>query len=185
MKIIHTRNEQFQLSQQYLARQETIALVPTMGNLHAGHLALVKAAQRENDRVIVSVFVNPTQFGPNEDFTSYPRTLESDCEQLANLGVDCVFAPSGNELYPNGLEQFTYVDVPSLSDDLCGASRPGFFRGVCTVVSKLFHIVQPHRAFFGEKDFQQLIIIRQMVQDLCFPSISLVYPSSALTLVWL
>ena len=145
-----------------------IALVPTMGNLHQGHLTLVEEAKARADVVVVSVFVNPMQFDRPDDLARYPRTLQEDCEKLTRLGVDLVFAPSEKEVYPNGLEQQTYVDVPSLSTMLEGASRPGHFRGVSTVVSKLFNLIQPDIACFGEKDFQQLALIRKMVSDLNF-----------------
>lgn len=151
-------------------RQEgkRIALVPTMGNLHQGHLTLVEEAKARADIVVVSVFVNPMQFDRPDDLARYPRTLQEDCEKLTRLGVDLVFAPSEKEVYPKGLEQQTYVDVPSLSTMLEGASRPGHFRGVSTIVSKLFNLIQPDIACFGEKDFQQLALIRKMVSDLNF-----------------
>ncbi|AMH18082.1 pantoate--beta-alanine ligase [Hafnia paralvei] len=145
-----------------------IALVPTMGNLHQGHLTLVEEAKARADVVVVSVFVNPMQFDRPDDLARYPRTLQEDCEKLTRLGVDLVFAPSEKEVYPKGLEQQTYVDVPSLSTMLEGASRPGHFRGVSTIVSKLFNLIQPDIACFGEKDFQQLALIRKMVSDLNF-----------------
>lgn len=145
----------------------SIALVPTMGNLHAGHLSLIDRARQEADRVVVSIFVNPTQFGPNEDFDSYPRTLEADSRQLAEAGADLLFAPTIEVMYPQ--RNLTWVDTESLGDTLCGANRPGHFRGVCTVVTKLFNLVQPDYACFGEKDFQQLAIIRRLVADLCLP----------------
>lgn len=151
-------------------RQEgkRITLVPTMGNLHQGHLTLVEEAKARADVVVVSVFVNPMQFDRPDDLARYPRTLQEDCEKLTRLGVDLVFAPSEKEVYPKGLEQQTYVDVPSLSTMLEGASRPGHFRGVSTIVSKLFNLIQPDIACFGEKDFQQLALIRKMVSDLNF-----------------
>lgn len=151
-------------------RQEgkRIALVPTMGNLHQGHLTLVEEAKARADVVVVSVFVNPMQFDRPDDLARYPRTLQEDCEKLTRLGVDLVFAPSEKEVYPKGLEQQTYVDVPLLSTMLEGASRPGHFRGVSTIVSKLFNLIQPDIACFGEKDFQQLALIRKMVSDLNF-----------------
>ena len=144
-----------------------VGFVPTMGNLHAGHISLVHEALKHSDRVVASVFVNPTQFGPSEDFDSYPRTLDADSRQLAEAGCHLLFAPSVDEMYPE--KNRTWVDVDDLGDYLCGASRPGHFRGVTTVVSKLLHIVQPDVACFGEKDFQQLAIIRRMVRDLFFP----------------
>lgn len=151
------------------AAGDSVAFVPTMGNLHAGHIALVKRARELAARVVVSVFVNPLQFGPNEDLDAYPRTPEQDAARLAEAGADLLFLPAEAEMYPQGREGVTYVEVPGLSDILCGASRPGHFRGVATVVSKLFHIVQPDVAVFGQKDFQQLAVIRRMVHDLDFP----------------
>lgn len=144
-----------------------IGFVPTMGNLHAGHISLVTEARRHADKIVASVFVNPTQFGPSEDFDAYPRTLAADQAQLAAAGCDLLFAPSVDEMYPD--HNRTWVDVDTLGDTLCGRSRPGHFRGVTTVVSKLFHIVEPDIACFGEKDFQQLTIIRRMVRDLFLP----------------
>jgi pantoate--beta-alanine ligase len=146
-----------------------VALVPTMGNLHRGHVRLVAEAQDHADRVVVSVFVNPLQFGPNEDFNSYPRTLEQDTELLTRAGASLMFAPAANEMYPVGYENATRVDVPDLGSILCGAFRPGHFTGVATVVTKLFHIVAPDVAVFGEKDYQQLIVVRRLVADLCLP----------------
>ena len=148
---------------------EVIALVPTMGNLHAGHLHLVEEAQRQARRVVVSIFVNPLQFGPSEDFSAYPRTLEEDSAKLSALGVDVLFMPTVADMYPRPSQSLTYVEVPILSDDLCGSFRPGHFRGVATVVMKLLNLVQPDVALFGEKDFQQLLVIRRMVADLNLP----------------
>lgn len=145
-----------------------VALVPTMGNLHDGHMKLVDEAKARADVVIVSIFVNPMQFDRPEDLARYPRTLQEDCEKLNKRKVDLVFAPSVKEIYPNGTETHTYVDVPGLSTMLEGASRPGHFRGVSTIVSKLFNLVQPDIACFGEKDFQQLALIRKMVADMGF-----------------
>lgn len=147
----------------------TLALVPTMGNLHRGHLRLVETAKDYADEVVVSIFVNPMQFGANEDLDSYPRTFDADCQALAELGVNAVFAPTVEDVYPRGLAQQTVVEVPVISDLLCGASRPGHFLGVATVVTKLFNMVQPDVAVFGEKDFQQLQVIRLMTQDLSMP----------------
>jgi pantoate--beta-alanine ligase len=141
----------------------TVSLVPTMGALHAGHLSLLGSA-READRVVVSIFVNPTQFGPHEDLHRYPRPLEQDLSLLKERGVDAVFLPAVSEIYPEGYR--TFVTVDDLSSRLCGASRPGHFRGVATVVLKLFNIVRPHRAVFGQKDAQQIVILRRMVHDL-------------------
>lgn len=146
-----------------------IAFVPTMGNLHEGHLDLVRAAGELADRVVTSIFVNPLQFGPGEDFAAYPRTLADDLDRLAGTCCDLVFAPTEAVMYPHGRESRTRVEVPGLSDVLCGASRPGHFSGVTTVVAKLFHLVQPDLAVFGQKDYQQLAIIRRMVADLDFP----------------
>ncbi|MEY0949335.1 pantoate--beta-alanine ligase [Providencia manganoxydans] len=145
-----------------------IALVPTMGNLHDGHLTLIDEAKQQADIVIVSIFVNPMQFDRQSDLANYPRTLQEDCEKLKRSGINLVFAPSAKEFYPEGMEKQTFVEVPELSSILEGASRPGHFRGVSTVVTKLFNLVQPDLAFFGEKDFQQLQLIRKMVHDLSF-----------------
>lgn len=147
----------------------TIGLVPTMGNLHEGHLSLTRHSTQACTATVVSIFVNPLQFGPNEDFASYPRTLEEDAQRLSALAVDIVFAPSDAEIYPHGREGHTYVSVPRLSGILCGAHRPGHFDGVATVVLKLLHLVRPDRAYFGEKDYQQLVVIRTMVDDLNVP----------------
>jgi pantoate--beta-alanine ligase len=146
---------------------KSLGLVPTMGALHEGHLALVRAAKARCDLVVASIFVNPLQFAPNEDLAKYPRNFERDCELLQLEGVDFVFAPSVVEMYSKGA--VTYVAVEGLSDRLCGRSRPGHFRGVTTVVSKLFNIVEPDRAFFGQKDAAQVTIIRRMVRDLNIP----------------
>lgn len=146
-----------------------IAFVPTMGNLHAGHVSLIEAARRHGDRFVASIFVNPMQFGPNEDFAHYPRTPAQDARMLEAAGCDLMFMPDVVEVYPNGSERATRVEVPGLSSILCGEFRPGHFEGVTTVVAKLFHIVEPDVAVFGEKDFQQLTIIRRMVADLCMP----------------
>ncbi|WOX40138.1 pantoate--beta-alanine ligase [Serratia marcescens] len=149
-------------------RQEgkRIALVPTMGNLHDGHMTLVDEARARTDVVVVSIFVNPMQFDRPDDLARYPRTLQEDSEKLTRRGVDLVFAPAPAAVYPQGLEQQTYVDVPGISTILEGASRPGHFRGVSTIVSKLFNLVQPDLACFGEKDYQQLALIRKMVADM-------------------
>jgi len=148
---------------------QSIALVPTMGNLHAGHLALVREARSVADRTLVSIFVNPLQFGPNEDFEAYPRTLEQDRELLEAEGTDLLFVPPVQAVYPHGSQDQTRVEVPELSNILCGASRPRHFAGVATVVCKLFNMTQPDVAIFGEKDYQQLLVIRRMVEDLYLP----------------
>ena len=148
---------------------ERIAFVPTMGNLHAGHGSLVGRASELADRVIVSIFVNPLQFGPNEDFAAYPRTPQEDRRVLESLDVDLLFAPEVADIYPRGQESTARVHVPVIEDILCGAFRPGHFMGVATVVTKLLNIVQPDVAVFGEKDFQQLLIIRRAALDLCMP----------------
>ena len=148
---------------------ETIAFVPTMGNLHQGHLSLVEIAQNKASRVVVSIYVNPLQFSPDEDFDSYPRTLEADLDKLRAMDVDLVFTPDDTMIYPSGESRSTFVEVPGLSHIIEGEFRPGFFRGVATVVLKLFNMVQPDLAVFGEKDFQQLLLIRQMVADLDLP----------------
>jgi len=148
---------------------QTIAFVPTMGNLHEGHLDLVRKAHTLCDLVVVSIFVNPLQFGPGEDLDTYPRTLAADKEKLFKEGVDVLYTPGVEEIYPEGMAAQTLVRVPGLSETLCGSSRPGHFDGVTTVVSKLFNIVQPDVAIFGEKDFQQLSIIQKMARDLCMP----------------
>jgi pantoate--beta-alanine ligase len=148
---------------------DSIALVPTMGDLHAGHLSLVRLAHEYAERVIVSVFVNPTQFGPDEDYKNYPRSLDNDRRRLSRADVDLLFAPSNEEIYPFGEDAMTRVSVPNLSTVFCGSSRPGHFDGVTSVVSRLFNIIQPDVAVFGQKDYQQLVIIRRMVADLHLP----------------
>ena len=147
-----------------LAAGKTISFVPTMGFLHEGHASLLREGRSQGDLLVLSIFVNPTQFGIGEDFESYPRDLRRDSEIAAENGVDIIFAPTASEMYPSGYQTFVHVEKVSLP--LCGASRPGHFRGVTTVVAKLFNIVRPTRAFLGEKDFQQLVVIRQMVRDL-------------------
>jgi pantoate--beta-alanine ligase len=166
----YTNNAQLQKAiQSERAKGRSIAFVPTMGNLHEGHLDLVRRARKLCDVIIVSIFVNPLQFGANEDLDAYPRTLIADKEKLFAEGVSMVYAPGVEEIYPDGMNTQSQVQVPELSNTLCGADRPGHFTGVATVVSKLFNIVQPDVAVFGEKDFQQLSIIRKMVRDLCMP----------------
>lgn len=148
--------------------KKRVGFVPTMGNLHEGHLNLVREAKKLCDVVVVSIFVNPIQFGPNEDYANYPRTLDKDSQLLADVECDIIFAPSVEQMYGKQ-PRLTNISVSGITEDLCGASRPGHFDGVAVVVSKLFNIVQPSLAFFGQKDFQQLAVIRQFVQDLSFP----------------
>jgi len=157
---------------------QKIAFVPTMGNLHAGHMALVEQARQHADKVVVSIFVNPMQFGPDEDFDCYPRSLAADSVKLDQAATDLLFAPPVEEVYPRGHGVASQIDVPEVSEGLCGASRPGHFTGVATVVAKLFNMVQPDYALFGEKDYQQLQVIRRMVADLCFPVDIIVVPTT-------
>ncbi|WP_394201237.1 pantoate--beta-alanine ligase [Shewanella waksmanii] len=154
---------------QWHQQGKTVAFVPTMGNLHQGHISLVEEAKRHADHVVASIFVNPMQFGANEDLDAYPRTLADDQQALVNAGAELLFTPTPDIIYPKGLDAQTYVDVPGISEQLCGESRPGHFRGVATIVCKLFNIVQPDVAVFGEKDFQQLMVIKTMVEDLSLP----------------
>ena len=154
---------------QWRREGRTIAFVPTMGNLHQGHLTLVERARRHGEKVVVSIFVNPLQFDKADDLANYPRTLEQDCAALQGAGVDLVFTPTPELMYPHGLASQTFVEVPGLSGLLEGALRPGHFRGVSTVVAKLFNLVQPDLACFGQKDYQQLALIRKMVADMAIP----------------
>lgn len=165
MQIVKTKSELKSALKALKSGHKTVGFVPTMGFLHEGHLSLVRRAKAENDLVVVSIFVNPTQFGPNEDFESYPRDLERDAKLVEGEGCDLVFAPEPEEMYPK--PYMTYVDVEGdLTHKLCGASRPGHFKGVTTVVNKLFNLVKPTRAYFGQKDAQQVAVIEQMVEDL-------------------
>ncbi len=166
MKIVSDIREMQQLAGHYRQQGKTIGFVPTMGYLHEGHLSLMRRARPQCDILVVSIFVNPTQFGPNEDFERYPRDFARDERLCREVGVDVVFYPAADAMYPQ--PYLTYVNVEKLSETMCGASRPGHFRGVTTVVTKLFNIVQPHIAVFGQKDYQQSLIIRQMVRDLNF-----------------
>jgi len=165
MRII-TSIAEMQTAASELRRDGTLALVPTMGALHAGHLSLIEAAKRDCTHVAATIFVNPLQFGPKEDFNRYPRTFEADCAALTAAGVDILFAPSAEALTPDGAS--TFVEVAGISDRLDGAHRPGHFRGVATIVAKLFHIVAPDRAYFGQKDAAQIAVLRAMVRDLNF-----------------
>ena len=166
MRVCNNLIELHELNRVWRGSGHTIAFVPTMGNLHAGHLELVRRAKEHADRVIVSIFVNPLQFAEGEDFENYPRTLEADIRELEEAGVDALFLPDENMVYPRGVEDSTIVEVPHLSSRLCGKNRPGHFRGVTTIVSKLINLVRPDVVLFGEKDYQQLQIIRRMVDDL-------------------
>jgi pantoate--beta-alanine ligase len=164
MKIESTVNAVRTQVKEWKKQGLTVGLVPTMGYLHEGHASLIKAARANNDKVVVSIFVNPMQFGPTEDLASYPRDLDKDSALCESLGVDIIFHPEPSEMYHEGFS--SYVDMSVLTEELCGLSRPVHFRGVCTVVNKLFNIVQPDRAYFGQKDAQQLAVIRHMVDDL-------------------
>ena len=167
--VVETIEQARALVHQWKMAGESIALVPTMGNLHEGHLALVKAANKSGMRTVVSIFVNPMQFGKNEDLDTYPRSFDEDIARLSECKVDMVFAPDVSEIYPQGADGTAAVHVRGLSDILEGESRPGFFIGVATVVNILFNIIQPDAAWFGEKDYQQLLVIRKMVRDMALP----------------
>lgn len=164
MKVIESISELKKIIKIQKDSGKSIGLVPTMGYLHDGHISLVKASKQDNDFTIISIFVNPTQFGPNEDFDKYPRNLNEDSKKAESAGVDLIFAPSVSEMYPKGFN--TYVEVFEISEKLCGKSRPIHFKGVCTVVTKLFNIVKPDRAYFGQKDAQQVAIIKKMTREL-------------------
>jgi len=166
MKIVKTKKELRNILKSERQKGKTIGLVPTMGYLHEGHLSLMRKAREENDLVVISIFVNPTQFGEGEDYESYPRDAERDAELAESVGVDLIFAPDAHEMY--GKENITFVDMTGLTDTLCGVSRPGHFRGVMTVVTKLFNIVEPDKAYFGQKDAQQVAVLKKMVEDLDF-----------------
>ena len=169
MQTVHTVQALNEVLDAVRASGRKIALVPTMGNLHRGHLRLIETARQNADFVVASIFVNPLQFGVNEDLERYPRTLAEDQQNLEQFGCDLLFAPSDAEIYPDGREGQTLVEVPGLSDQYCGATRPGHFRGVTTIVNKLFNLVRPNLAIFGRKDRQQLTIIQRMVRDLSIP----------------
>ncbi|MDI6865118.1 pantoate--beta-alanine ligase [Thermodesulfovibrio yellowstonii] len=175
MEVIRIPRIMREISKELRFKGKSIGFIPTMGALHEGHLSLIRRAKEENDIVIVSIFVNPTQFAQGEDYEKYPRDVELDKEKLEALAIDYLFLPDVNSLYPEGYS--TYVVVEGLSDKLCGAFRPGHFRGVATVVCKLFNIVKPLRAYFGQKDYQQSLIIRRMVEDLNFDIEIIVCPT--------
>lgn len=166
VKLIETIEEMRNFSKNAKDQHFSIGYVPTMGALHDGHVSLMKSAVEQNDIAVMTIFVNPIQFGPNEDYDKYPRTLEADLEKAEAAGISAVFFPSPNELTAN---LYSFVDINELQNNLCGTKRPGHFRGVCTIVSKFFNIIQPDNAYFGKKDIQQLYIIKQMVKDLNFP----------------
>lgn len=165
LKIIEDISEMHHLAMRLRQEGRTIGFVPTMGALHQGHLSLMEHAKEESDVVIVSIFVNPAQFGPKEDLNKYPRDIEGDAEKTSSAGADILFTPTPSAIYPEGFR--TYVAVEGLSQMWCGKTRPGHFRGVTTVVLKLLNIVKPHKSFFGQKDYQQTVIIKRMVEDLC------------------
>jgi pantoate--beta-alanine ligase len=175
MMIINSPKEMLDYCNSAQINGKTIGLVPTMGAFHEGHLSLMRSARVENDLVVTSIFVNPTQFGPKEDFNAYPRDLESDSKLASQVGVDVIFAPTVNDMYPNGYA--TFVNVERITEKLCGASRPGHFRGVTTVVAKLFNIIRPHKAYFGQKDAQQCVVIKRMAEDLNFGIDILIMPT--------
>lgn len=169
MQVVHTLKELRLILRQARSKGKKVSLVPTMGNLHEGHLQLVDRARESDAFVVATIFVNPLQFGENEDFDAYPRTLERDSKLLEQRGCNLLFAPNVSEVYPDGLKAESTVHVPDLTKHHCGASREKHFDGVATIVSKLFNMVQPDEAVFGEKDFQQMMVIRKLVKDLCFP----------------
>jgi pantoate--beta-alanine ligase len=174
MLVIKTIKEMQYFSRRLKAEDKTIGFVPTMGALHEGHLSLIRNSKEANHATVVSIFVNPTQFGPNEDFQKYPRETERDLEKLSLLHVDAVFMPDNNEMYPEGFS--TSVNIGGIAERLCGVSRPGHFNGVVTVVAKLFNIVMPERAYFGKKDFQQTVVIRKLARELNFDTEIIVCP---------
>ncbi len=169
MQVISSKDELHEQLRDWRHHDDHVALVPTLGNLHAGHIKLVELAREHAERVVVTVYVNPTQFGEDEDFADYPRTLERDTRRLKQIGADVLFVPDDETVYPFGHDCATVISVPGLTDNFCGASRPGHFDGVTTVVARLFAIVQPDVAVFGQKDYQQQLIIRFMTEDLSLP----------------
>lgn len=166
MILVEEKNKTREIIKEWKSKGYSIGFIPTMGYLHRGHLSLMEKARRENDKIVVSIFVNPIQFGPNEDYDKYPRDMAGDIEMCKSFNVDLIFAPSVSDMYKTSNQ--VYVDVEKLGDVLCGAKREGHFRGVSTVVAKLFNIISPDKAYFGEKDYQQLVIIKKMVDDLDF-----------------
>ncbi len=166
MQVLHTISQTREIILNQKQKGRSLGLAPTMGALHQGHLSLIRRSAAENDFTVVSIFVNPLQFGPNEDLDAYPRTPDSDIEAAQSAGADLIFHPSAEEIL--GKEMLAFVDIEKLQDNLCGRSRPGHFRGVCTIVAKLFNIITPDRAYFGQKDMQQFIILKKMAQDLNF-----------------
>jgi len=169
VKVVHTRQELGDQIAEWRHNDEHVALVPTMGSLHSGHLSLVEQAREHAERVVVSIFVNPTQFGEGEDYDEYPRSLDLDKRRLKTTAADLIFAPDVATVYPFGIENATTVSVPGLTENFCGASRPGHFDGVTTVVARLFALVQPDVAVFGQKDYQQQLVIRRMAEDMSLP----------------
>ncbi len=170
MLVVHTKQELDEQLAEWRQQGDHVALVPTMGNLHSGHVSLVELAREHAERVVVSIFVNPTQFGEGEDFEEYPRTLERDTRRLKKPAADLIFAPDVETVYPFGLKDATTISVPRITENFCGASRPGHFDGVTSVVARLFGLVQPDAAIFGQKDYQQQLVIRHMSQDLNLPT---------------
>lgn len=169
MKVVHSKEDLAEQIVEWRHNDEHIALVPTMGSLHSGHLSLVELAKEHAERVVVSIFVNPTQFGEDEDYEEYPRTLKRDARRLKTTAADLIFAPDVATVYPFGIENATTVSVPGLTENFCGASRPGHFDGVTSVVARLFALVQPDAAVFGQKDYQQQLVIRHMAEDMNLP----------------
>ncbi|KOR25724.1 pantoate--beta-alanine ligase [Clostridium sp. L74] len=167
MNIVHTIKDVKEVIKKWKDKNLSIGYVPTMGYLHEGHASLIKKAREENDKVIVSIFVNPIQFGPNEDYSTYPRDLTKDSGLCEEIGSDLIFSPEASEMYPSKI--YSHVDVDTLTEKLCGEKRPGHFQGVCTVLTKFFNILGPTKAYFGEKDAQQLAVVKKMVEDLNFP----------------
>ncbi len=175
MQILKTIKDTQELSRRLRAENKSIGFVPTMGALHEGHLSLVRRSQEENDFTVVSIFINPTQFGPNEDFNRYPRDTEGDLKKLSPYKIDSVLIPGADEMYPAGFSMS--VHIGHIGEVLCGASRPGHFNGVATVVAKLFNIVMPHRAYFGQKDYQQTVIIKKLAHEMNFDTDIIVCPT--------